>query len=324
LAELTDQRKISVILSKDLLEQVDELRKQWGMRSRGPALERLLSMVLNTPDSQLDEGPEPEAQAEHLVQGALVLVREPGIPGDPCPGPWAEEELVGEQRPTGIDLPGFVQKRSTQLRQSLKTPVVELAASEHFQVMDCLQLQAALQGVQQHWSHLYGTAPGQAVLEAAMHWLGHDIWPSSDAADGKTFTWNALQQVLVGYVPSWDLREPSVDRVVVAAGVLEDPFGAAGLPQRIPSLVGRMVQRLRRRRRGTPFLDLQATMTTTGALKLLKLPTAPGHSLTLDQIREAYRLQALNHHPDAGGDPEEMRRLNEAYQLLKQRFRKQT
>ena len=155
-----------------------------------------------------------------------------------------------------------------------------------------------------------------------MHWLGHDIWPSSDAADGKTFTWNALQQVLLGYVPSWDLRDPSVDRVVVAAGVLEDPFGAAGLPQRIPSLVGRMVQRLRRRRRGTPFIDLQATMTTTGALKLLKLPTAPGHSLTLNQIREAYRLQALNHHPDAGGDPEEMRRLNEAYQLLKQRYRK--
>lgn len=321
MADLTDQRKISVILSKDLLEQVDELRKQWGMRSRGPALERLLSMVLNTPDSLLDEEPEPEVLAEHL-QGALVLVREPGTQGDPGSEPWPEEELVGEQRPTGIDLPGFVQKRSSQLRQSLKPPVVELAASEHFQVMDSLQLQAALLAVQQHWSHLYGTAPGQAVLEAAMHWLGHDIWPSSDAADGKTFTWNALQQVLLGYVPSWDLRDPSVDRVVVAAGVLEDPFGAAGLPQRIPSLVGRMVQRLRRRRRGTPFLDLQATMTTTGALKLLKLPTAPGHSLTLNQVREAYRLQALNHHPDAGGDPEEMRRLNEAYQLLKQRYRK--
>jgi hypothetical protein len=321
LADLTDQRKISVILSRDLLDQVDELRKQWGMRSRGPALERLLSMVLNTPDSLLDEDPEPEVLAEHL-QGALVLVREPGTQGDPASEPWPEEELIGEQRPTGIDLPGFVQKRSSQLRQSLKAPVVELGASEHFQVMDSLQLQAALLGVQQHWSHLYGTAPGQAVLEAAMHWLSHDIWPSSDAADGKTFTWNALQQVLLGYVPSWDLRDPSVDRVVVAAGVLEDPFGAAGLPQRIPSLVGRMVQRLRRRRRGTPFLDLQATMTTTGALKLLKLPTAPGHSLTLNQVREAYRLQALNHHPDAGGDPEEMRRLNEAYQLLKQQYRK--
>ncbi|MFZ4803101.1 MAG: DnaJ domain-containing protein [Synechococcus lacustris] len=322
MAEPADQRKISVILSTDLLAQVDELRKQWGMRSRGPALERLLLMVLSTPESLLDGETEPEPEPEHL-QGALVLVREPGYQEDPSADGWPEEEeSPGDHRPSGIDLPGFVQKRSSQLRRSLKAPVVEQVASEHFQVMDSTQLQAALLAVQQHWSHLYGTAPGQAVLEAAMHWLGCDIWPSSDAADGQAFTWNALQQVLVGYVPSWELRDPSVDRVVVAAGVLEDPFGAPGLPQRIPSLVGRMVQRLRRRRRGTPFLDLQSTMSTTGALKLLKLPTAPGHSLTLNQIREAYRLQALDHHPDAGGDPEEMRRLNEAYQLLKQQYRK--
>ena len=113
---------------------------------------------------------------------------------------------------------------------------------------------------------------------------------------------------------------PDLDRVVVAAGVLEDPFSAAELPGRVPSLVGRMVQRLRRRRRGSPFLDLQSTMSTQGSLKLLGLPTAAGYKLTLAEIREAYRQKALANHPDAGGNEEEMRRLNEAYQLLKQRF----
>jgi hypothetical protein len=81
-----------------------------------------------------------------------------------------------------------------------------------------------------------------------------------------------------------------------------------------------MMQRLRRRRRGSPFLDLQATMSVQSALQLLELPITPGRSHTLADIREAYRLRAQAHHPDAGGNPEEMRRLNEAYQLLKQRF----
>ena len=61
-------------------------------------------------------------------------------------------------------------------------------------------------------------------------------------------------------------------------------------------------------------------MSTQGSLKLLGLPTAPGHKLTLGEIREAYRQKALASHPDAGGNADDMRRLNEAYQLLKQRF----
>jgi hypothetical protein len=81
-----------------------------------------------------------------------------------------------------------------------------------------------------------------------------------------------------------------------------------------------MVQRLRRRRKGTPFLDLQSTMSVQGALKLLGLPTVPGYKLTLAEIREAYRVKALASHPDAGGNADDMRRLNEAYQQLKARF----
>jgi len=62
-------------------------------------------------------------------------------------------------------------------------------------------------------------------------------------------------------------------------------------------------------------------MSLHGALKLLQLPTAPGHRLTLANIREAYREQALHHHPDSGGSAEQMRRLNEAYQMLKELYR---
>ena len=49
-------------------------------------------------------------------------------------------------------------------------------------------------------------------------------------------------------------------------------------------------------------------MTLHGALKLLQLPTAPGHRLTLGEIREAYRQSAMGVHPDSGGSAEAMRR----------------
>jgi hypothetical protein len=111
---------------------------------------------------------------------------------------------------------------------------------------------------------------------------------------------------------------------MVTAGVLEDPFSGATLPLRMPTLIRRFVHRFRRRRSGTSFQTLEHTMTLQGALRLLELPTDPGHRVTLAQIREAYRERALTLHPDAGGSAEAMRRLNEAYQLLKELYRHHT
>lgn len=321
MANRPDERKVTLVLQSVAVEQLDKLRKQWGMRGRGPAIERLLKMILIEEDeSNADQDQDDNfngSSSEHL-EGALVLISDSVDSSESAE--WQFENL--DERPSGIDLPGFVSKRSQQLRRSLRTPKPEVQASEVIKLVDSRHLNDAIQAVQTHWLKLYGNEPNQAVLEAAMYWLSHDIWPLSDACEGNPFTWNALQQVMLSYAPSWEVRDPSVDRVIIAAGLLEDPFGGAALIIRIPSLVGRMTQRLRRRRRGTPFLDLQATMTTQGALHLLKLPTIAGCKLTLQDIREAYRQQALAAHPDAGGDPEDMRRLNEAYQLLKQRYLK--
>ena len=305
-------RRVSLELREDTIERLDALRKQWSLRSRGAAIQRLLDDLLQDLPAENAAEAEQEAQPEDHLQGAIVLVSSAHETPEPEP----------EERSTGINLPGFVSRRTTKLKRSLKEPVVSeaQASGERFEVMDDQQLSASIAAVQNHWMSLYGNEPSAAVLEAAMNWLGQDIWPSSDASEGQSFTWNAVQQVMLGFCPSWEIREASVDRVVVAAGVLEDPFGAASLPMRVPSLVGRMAQRLRRRRRGSPFLDLQSTMSTQGSLKLLGLSTAPGFKLSLSDIREAYRQKALACHPDAGGSAEDMRRLNEAYQLLKQRY----
>ena len=305
-------RRVSLELREDTIERLDALRKQWSLRSRGAAIQRLLDDLLQDLPAEHDVESEQDPQPEDHLQGAIVLVSSTNETPEPEP----------EERSTGINLPGFVSRRTTKLKRSLKEPVVSeaQASGERFEVMDDQQLSASIAAVQNQWMSLYGSEPSAAVLEAAMNWLGQDIWPSADASEGQSFTWNAVQQVMLGFCPSWEIREASVDRVVVAAGVLEDPFGAASLPMRVPSLVGRMTQRLRRRRRGSPFLDLQSTMSTQGSLKMLGLSTAPGFKLSLSDIREAYRQKALACHPDAGGSAEDMRRLNEAYQLLKQRY----
>ena len=305
-------RRVSLELREDTIERLDALRKQWSLRSRGAAIQRLLDDLLQDLPAEHDVESEQDPQPEDHLQGAIVLVSSTNETPEPEP----------EERSTGINLPGFVSRRTTKLKRSLKEPVVSeaQASGDRFEVMDDQQLSASIAAVQNQWMSLYGSEPSAAVLEAAMNWLGQDIWPSADASEGQSFTWNAVQQVMLGFCPSWEIREASVDRVVVAAGVLEDPFGAASLPMRVPSLVGRMTQRLRRRRRGSPFLDLQSTMSTQGSLKLLGLSTAPGFKLSLSDIREAYRQKALACHPDAGGSAEDMRRLNEAYQLLKQRY----
>ena len=63
-------------------------------------------------------------------------------------------------------------------------------------------------------------------------------------------------------------------------------------------------------------------MTIHGALKLLNLSTAAGSAHTLNKIREAYKIKALETHPDSGGSTDEMRKLNDAYQLLKNMYRR--
>jgi hypothetical protein len=280
-------------------------------------------------------GIEPEQPASeislHPSRGLLVprvapgFEAEPPPPGSPPgtipnPGPASGNS---EARLGGIDLPGFVRRRSDELRRSLRS---DPPAPGHHSVLPPLPLgeQVVLEAQQaalQQWHDLYGHPANAAVLEAAMVWVAQDIWPQAEVCEGRSFTWSAACTLMGQLVPDWGASPPSFERVMVTAGLLEDPYSAATLHLRMPTLIHRFVHRFRRRRRGTSFQTLEHTMTLQGALKLLQLPTGPGHRLTLAQIREAYRDMALQHHPDSGGSLEEMRRVNEAYQLLKELYR---
>ena len=124
---------------------------------------------------------------------------------------------------------------------------------------------------------------------------------------------------MLGFCPSWEIREASVDRVVVAAGILEDPFGGiTSCPCAIPCWPD-----------GPTLAAAQTWLTLFGLAKhdehpglieIVGVAHCPWYKLSLSDIREAYRQKALACHPDAGGSAEDMRRLNEASQLLKQRY----
>ena len=334
-----DRRRITLDLSDARVRYLDSLKREWGLRNRGDVLERLLDTLFpaaEEEDEPLDSGSALEdsaaADAPDLdEQGALVLVSRGGLEPigasfEPAQGssrgPGGRSGGRGGGRGGGgIDLPGFVRKRSGELRRSLNSTPADPAAASPLPRLADDSARLALETVRNHWIGLYGSEANEAVLEAAMTWLAKDIWLQAEPVEGRPFTWSAACALMQELVEGWTAEPPSFERVIVTAGVVEDPFSAGTLVLRIPTLIHRFVQRLRRRPKGTSFQTLEHTMTLQGALKLLEIPADLGRRVTLAQIREAYRERALQHHPDAGGSVEAMRRLNEAYQLLKELYR---
>lgn len=323
-------------LPVELLEKIDGLKAEWGLRKRGDILERLLVEIFGNDEADGDphdhaamagSGPQPGTTTAE-PSGALVLLQRDGAgelvvdfeaDGDSASFEHDQRDH-GLRGGAGIDLPGFVRSQSHQLKRSLRPRARPVGHDDPLPQLGAEELDCALRMANQHWQEIYGSPPGEAVLEAAMVWIAQDIWPHSDLSEGRPFTWSLASQVMRRLAPSWPSGPASFERVMAMAGVLEDPFSAHTLELRQPTLIRRFVQRFRRRKRGMSFETLAHTMTLHGALRQLNLPTAPGHRLTLEQIREAYREQALANHPDAGGCDQTMRRLNEAYQLLKELY----
>ena len=337
----TARRRFTLELSLEKLAHIDALKKEWGLRNRGDVLERLLEELFTAEEEALGSASpgvsvstvESQGEDDTLDDGAaLVLVGS----GEGAMEGWrleAQGETASPSLPKekpggkGIDLPGFVRRRSQQLKRSLQpeknSEPLQAGVTPWPQLSEAL-LQQSLEAAEAHWLNLFGQPPNAAVVEAAMGWLAHDIWPHADLCEGRLFTWSAAGRLMRDLGPSWSESAPSLEKVIVTAGVLEDPFSAETLPLRIPTLMHRFVHRFRRRQRGTSFQTLESTMTLHGALRQLQLPTDPGQRVTLTQIREAYREMALKHHPDSGGSLDAMRRLNEAYQLLKELYRPKT
>ena len=65
----TDKRRISLELSEELLEWIDGLKGQLGLRSRGATVERLLQEVRGSQDEDADEDDSSELQPHKTPEG---------------------------------------------------------------------------------------------------------------------------------------------------------------------------------------------------------------------------------------------------------------
>ena len=313
-----------------MVELIDQLKGEYGARSRGRVLEMLLQDLLDPSEVSTDHG-EPTVQDESIPVApndteevtSLVLIgtgnhlHSEDVSQAPEPGGPSSSTS------SGIDLPGFVSKRTSQLKATLRSPQQRDVSQNDLLVstVDASDLQEASAAAEDHWRSLYGQPPGPTVIEAAMTWLARDVWSSTDACEGRPFTWSAANASVETLCSGWEPLDPSLGRVMVVAGALEDPFATSSLAERMPTLIRRFVNRFRRSRQVTSFETLESTMTVHGALKLLGLSTQAGTSVTLSSIRDAYKQRALEQHPDAGGSTDAMRRLNEAYRLLRELYR---
>ena len=341
-AEEKDVKRISIDLPIELIEGVDRLRKEWGLRRRGLVFERLLEVILSndleediTDNHQLEfhQNVKPdlvtqkyEVEDNKTEEKAIVIVGDKNIEIKNVSvlenGQENNSKNQKDQITSGIELPGFIRKQTTNLKRSLsKNQSIKNMEDTSITTIDINDLLEAKDDAEKHWIYIYGQKPTDNVLEASMIWLARDIWPNVDGTENIPFTWNAACKMLNSYCKDWQNENLTFDQVIILAGALEDPFSTKNLKSRIPTLIRRFVNKFKRSNNVTSFQTLESTMTIHGALKLLGLPTKAGSSLTLSFIRDAYKDKALSNHPDAGGSNESMRKLNEAYQLLKDLYK---
>ncbi|WP_269605595.1 molecular chaperone DnaJ [Prochlorococcus marinus] len=335
-------KRISIDLPIDLVDGVDRLRKEWGFRARGLVFERLLEVILSNDldddifeNKQLDINHNRNHDSSSAHNGtdisnqeekALVIGGNKNIEiKNVVINDVKAKDVQSNKQDTvsaGIELPGFIRKQTTNLKRSLsKDKTFKNMEDTSITTINIDDLLKAKDAAEKHWIYLYGQKPTESVIEASMIWLARDIWPNVDGTENIPFTWNAACKMLNSYCSDWKIDSVTFDDVIILAGALEDPFSAKNLRSRIPTLIRRFVNKFKRSHNVTSFQTLESTMTVHGALKLLGLPTKAGSSLTLSFIRDAYKEQALSNHPDAGGSNETMRKLNEAYQLLKDLYK---
>ncbi len=341
-------RRISVDLPEELIKWFDELKGEWGLRRRGAVLERLLEEIFEEKltaanninknenvdftskevNSTKDESSTPINN--YIEDSAIILInsddktenQESNISYSEI-NENRENTNKGNTKTKEIDLPGFVSKRTERLKNSLRS--ISKSDTNYDAIVHGINeenIDKCINTALRHWISLYGHKPKEEVLEASMIWMARDIWPHLDDTQNLPFTWNAAKSFMSKLCPSWKGSNPSFERIIVMAGVLEDPFATKNLNNRVPTLIRRFVNSFKRQSNVTSFQTLESTMTVHGALKLLGIPTTAGKSISLSTVRDAYKSKALDNHPDSGGSTEMMRRINEAYQLLKDLYKR--
>ena len=143
--------------------------------------------------TSLKDETEPTATTNSDEVTSLVLISKGNFQQGVDKTPTSASGLASGTGASGIDLPGFVSKRTSQLKATLRYPQQRDSPQNDplVSTVDSADLKEASDAAEEHWRSLYGQPPGPTVIEAAMTWLARDVWSSTDASDGRPFTWSA-------------------------------------------------------------------------------------------------------------------------------------
>ena len=130
--ENSNTKRISIDLPEELVSRFDQLRKEWGFRSRGPVIEKILKELLQE-DDLLPKNQQQEIDFNEKINNeklnidedtALVLIKS-DVKNDvneiSLNKRFTNNKPYKEKVNSNISLPNFVEKKVKNLRRSINS-----------------------------------------------------------------------------------------------------------------------------------------------------------------------------------------------------------
>ena len=132
--ENSNTKRISIDLPEELISRFDQLRKEWGFRSRGPVIEKLITELLKE-DEFLPKNKQQEIDFSEKNNNinenynidentALVLIKtdiKEEIKETALKSIVSNNDECKEKAKLDISLPNFVEKKVKNLRRSINS-----------------------------------------------------------------------------------------------------------------------------------------------------------------------------------------------------------
>ena len=136
-SENPNNKRISIDLPEELISRFDQLRKEWGLRARGPVIEKLLTELLQEDDLipknqqqtiNFNEKQEANEYSNFDEKAELVLIKtdigKENIDCDDKNNPLNKKENR-EKTNSDINLPNFVGNKVKNLRRSINSEKIK-------------------------------------------------------------------------------------------------------------------------------------------------------------------------------------------------------
>ena len=161
-------KRISIDLPESLISRFDDLRREWGLKARGPVIERLLKEVLEEEEYQpnniqqtlnFNSDYDINQNIDYDEFSSLVLIdyQKGGANQEKAAiDKLSTNKSFNEKKQVNIDLPNFVNNKVNKLKRSLNSDNLKNKINEY--VIDPInhdELKKCQFEIRNHWNKLY-------------------------------------------------------------------------------------------------------------------------------------------------------------------------